>query len=122
MSPELTFEVSAYIKRALEEDIGTGDVTTDTIVPVDAVLRGRIVAKQGGVVAGLEVARHVMLALNKQITFTKNVLDGSSVTRGSFAVEGFAFLLVLANASLSVGVVEGLQSRPMMRFGRATMR
>ena len=83
MSPELTFEISAYIKRALEEDIGTGDVTTDTIVPLDASLRGRIVAKQDGVVAGLEVARHVMLALNKQISFTKNVVDGSSVTRGT---------------------------------------
>src|SRR5688572_33235887 len=87
MSPELTFEVSAYIKRALEEDIGSGDVTTDTIVPVNASLRGRIVAKQDGVVAGLDVARHVMLALNEQITFTKNVADGSSVKRGTVLVQ-----------------------------------
>lgn len=96
MSPELTFEVSAYIKRALEEDIGSGDVTTDTIVPADTSLRGRIVAKQDGVVAGLEVAKHVMLALNKQITFTKNVADGSSVTRGTVLaqVEGSARALL----------------------------
>jgi nicotinate-nucleotide pyrophosphorylase (carboxylating) len=96
MSPELTFEVSAYIKRALEEDIGSGDVTTDTIVPADASLRGRIVAKQDGVVAGVEVARHVMLALNKQITFTTNVADGSSVMRGTVLaqVEGSARALL----------------------------
>jgi nicotinate-nucleotide pyrophosphorylase (carboxylating) len=82
MSPALPPEISDYIKRALEEDIGTGDVTTDTIVPADASLRGRIVAKQDGVVAGLEVAKHVMLALSERITFVPNVADGSNVTRG----------------------------------------
>ena len=61
MSSELPLEISQYIKRALEEDIGTGDVTTDTIVPEGASLRGRIVAKQDGVVAGLDIAKHVML-------------------------------------------------------------
>src|SRR5829696_5022446 len=92
MSPELPVEVSVYIKRALEEDIGTGDVTTDSIVPADASLRGRIVAKQDGVVAGLEVAKQVMLALNKQITFAQKIADGSSVTRGTVLaqVEGSA--------------------------------
>ncbi len=45
MSPELPAEISQYITRALEEDIGPGDVTTNTIVPADASLRGRIVAK-----------------------------------------------------------------------------
>jgi len=59
MTPELPAEISQYIKRALEEDIGPGDVTTNTIVPPDAALRGRIVAKQDGVVAGLEIARQV---------------------------------------------------------------
>jgi nicotinate-nucleotide pyrophosphorylase (carboxylating) len=96
MSPELPVQVSVYIKRALEEDIGTGDVTTDTIVSVDASLRGRIVAKQDGIVAGLEVAKQVMLALNKQITFAQNVADGSSVTRGTVLaqVEGSARALL----------------------------
>ena len=88
MSSELPAEISHYIKRALEEDIGTGDVTTDTIVPEDASLRGRIVAKQDGVVAGLQVAKQVMLALNESVEFRANVKDGSKVTRGTVLAEG----------------------------------
>jgi nicotinate-nucleotide pyrophosphorylase (carboxylating) len=82
MTPDLPAEISRSIIRALEEDIGPGDVTTDTIVPADASLRGRIIAKQDGVVAGLEIARQVMLALSQQINFVAEVEDGSKVTRG----------------------------------------
>ncbi len=71
------------IIRALEEDIGPGDVTTNTIVPADASLRGRIIAKQDGVVAGLEIAKQVMLALSQHVTFVAEVQDGSKVTRGT---------------------------------------
>ena len=87
MSSELPVEISQYIKRALEEDIETGDITTDTIVPEDASLRGRIVAKQDGVVAGLDIAKHVMLALNERVKFQANVEDGSRVTRGTVLAE-----------------------------------
>jgi nicotinate-nucleotide pyrophosphorylase (carboxylating) len=87
MSSELPLEVSHYIKRALEEDIGTGDVTTDTIVPAHATLKGRIVAKQDGVIAGLEIAKHVMLALNEKVNFEANVKDGARVTRGTFLAD-----------------------------------
>jgi nicotinate-nucleotide pyrophosphorylase (carboxylating) len=96
MTPELPAEISQYIKRALEEDIGPGDVTTNTIVPPDAALRGRIVAKQDGVVAGLEIARQVMLTLNRTVIFSPQVNDGSSVTRGTVLahVEGSARALL----------------------------
>ena len=82
MISDLPPEISRSIIRALEEDIGPGDVTTDTIVPADASLRGRIIAKQDGVVAGLGIARQVMLALSQQINFVAEVEDGSKVTRG----------------------------------------
>jgi len=96
MTSELPVEISHCIKRALEEDIGTGDVTTDTIVPADASLRGRIVAKQDGVVAGLFVAEQVLLALSDRIKFVANVLDGARVSRGTVLadVEGPARALL----------------------------
>jgi nicotinate-nucleotide pyrophosphorylase (carboxylating) len=81
MSPELPAEVSQYISRALEEDVGSGDVTTDTIVPANASLRGRIVAKENGVVAGLEIARQVMLSLDHNVEFVVKVEDGTNVER-----------------------------------------
>lgn len=76
-----------YIKTALEEDIGAGDVTTDTIVPVAATLRGLIVAKQDGIGAGLDIAKEVFLTLNPDITFLAKTKDGSRVTRRDVLAE-----------------------------------
>ena len=87
MSSVLPVEIHDYIRRALEEDIGSGDVTTDNIVPADASLRGRIVAKQHGVVAGLKVAEQVMLALSEHITFGAMITDGSNVNCGTVLAE-----------------------------------
>jgi nicotinate-nucleotide pyrophosphorylase (carboxylating) len=84
MNSQLPGDIITCIRRALDEDIGSGDVTTNSIVPADACLMGRIVAKQGGVVAGLEIAKGVMFALNERVTFAAHVVDGESVTRGTF--------------------------------------
>ena len=94
--PNLSLEISNSITRALEEDIGPGDVTTNTIVPADASLRGRIVAKQDGVVAGLEIAKQVMLALDQHIMFDAQVKDGAKVSSGTVLanVEGSARALL----------------------------
>ena len=67
------------IRQALAEDIGSGDVTTDSIVPPDASLRGRIIAKQVGVVAGLNVAAAVWRELDERISFTPKTDDGVRV-------------------------------------------
>jgi nicotinate-nucleotide pyrophosphorylase (carboxylating) len=75
------------IKSALEEDIGTGDVTTNSIVPANASLRGRIIAKQDGIVAGIDIAKQVFLELNSQITFSPKVEDGLRVTRRTILAE-----------------------------------
>jgi nicotinate-nucleotide pyrophosphorylase (carboxylating) len=80
-------EVSDCIRRALDEDIGSGDVTTDTIVPPDASLRGRIVAKQNGVVAGLDVAEAVWSALDDRVGFTKKIEDGTVVENRTIVAE-----------------------------------
>jgi nicotinate-nucleotide pyrophosphorylase (carboxylating) len=83
----LSDEISQCIKRALAEDIGSGDVTTDSIVPANASLRGRIVAKQNGVVAGLQIAEAVFRELNEHITFTPHVSDGSKLESKTIVAE-----------------------------------
>ncbi len=45
------------IERALAEDLGAGDVTSESVVPADARARARLVQKAPGVVFGLELAR-----------------------------------------------------------------
>ena len=96
MISDVPAEISRSIIRALEEDIGPGDVTTNTIVPAGASLRGRIIAKQDGVVAGLEIARQVMFALSQHVTFVAEVEDGSKVTRGTVLanLDGLARVLL----------------------------
>jgi nicotinate-nucleotide pyrophosphorylase (carboxylating) len=71
------------LRRALDEDIGPGDVTTKSIVPSNARLVGQIVAKQDGVVAGLDVAREVFRILDERIEFFSRVDEGVSVRRGT---------------------------------------
>jgi len=79
---ELRAQILECINRALDEDIFTGDVTTESIVPLDAILLGNIVAKQAGVVAGLKVSRMVFQQLSADISVTANVSDGSFVEPG----------------------------------------
>jgi nicotinate-nucleotide pyrophosphorylase (carboxylating) len=83
----LPVEIIDSIRRALAEDIGSGDVTTDSIVPVNASLRGRIIAKQDGVIAGLEVAEAVWRELDERVSFTANVADGARVENRTVLAE-----------------------------------
>jgi len=83
----LPVDISQCIRRALDEDIGSGDVTTDTIVPANASLRGRIIAKQNGVVAGLPIAEAVWRELDERITFTPQVSDGAKVDNKTIVAE-----------------------------------
>jgi len=75
-------EIEEIIRRALAEDIGSGDVTSTWTLPADLRLRGKVVAKAPGIVAGLEVARRVFAAVDERITFKSRVADGSPVARG----------------------------------------
>ena len=75
----LPVEIIDSIRRALAEDIGSGDVTTDSIVPANASLRGRIIAKQDGVVAGLSVAKAVFSELDERVSLIAHVADGARV-------------------------------------------
>lgn len=75
------------LRRALAEDIGSGDVTTDSIVPTTAVMTCRIIAKQDGVVAGLAVAHAVFAELEPAVQFDAKVADGARVTSGQTLAE-----------------------------------
>jgi len=78
----LSNEILDCIRRALDEDIGTGDATTLSIVPPDATMRGQIIAKQDGIIAGLDVARAAYGLLDSDVDFAAQVADGSRVTKG----------------------------------------
>jgi nicotinate-nucleotide pyrophosphorylase (carboxylating) len=75
----LEVEVDAIVRRALEEDIGDGDVTTACTIGPDAWVTGRLLAKASGVVAGLEVVRAVFARLDARVRLVAHVADGDAI-------------------------------------------
>jgi nicotinate-nucleotide pyrophosphorylase (carboxylating) len=72
-------DILESIQRALAEDIGSGDVTTNSIVPAEAGMRGQIIAKQAGIIAGLDIARAVYLTVDPQVDFQSQIEEGAGV-------------------------------------------
>jgi nicotinate-nucleotide pyrophosphorylase (carboxylating) len=81
-STERLDQLRPIIQRALDEDIGDGDVTTLCTIPQDATLGGRFIAKAAGIIAGLEVARLTFALIDERVQFKFLVHDGDPVTRG----------------------------------------
>ncbi|MCL4506516.1 MAG: carboxylating nicotinate-nucleotide diphosphorylase [Chloroflexi bacterium] len=72
-------EITSSVQRALDEDIGAGDVTTNSIFPAESLMSGQIIAKQNGVIAGLDVAQLAFQLLDYSTTFTALVPEGATV-------------------------------------------
>lgn len=72
----------AIVDLALAEDIGTGDITTLATIPAAARADGAIIAKQAGVISGLEPAGFVFRRIDPTITFDPSVADGDEVAVG----------------------------------------
>jgi nicotinate-nucleotide pyrophosphorylase (carboxylating) len=76
--------VERAVSLALDEDLGpAGDITTDAIVPADAEGEAAIVSRQGGVVAGLDLAEAAFKALNPDIRFARMIEDGGKAEAGA---------------------------------------
>lgn len=77
-----SFILDPILRRALEEDIGTGDVTTMATVEPGTQASAELVAKEDFVLAGIDVARRVFQLLSAETAFEKLVTDGQAVKRG----------------------------------------
>ena len=75
--------VEPIVRAALAEDLGrAGDITTDSIIPADAVATARIAARKDGRVAGLEAALIAFRLLDPGISVTVERADGEDVPPG----------------------------------------
>lgn len=79
--------VKHLIDIALREDIGTGDITTDNLVPSQIEGHGVILAKEPLVIAGLDISRQVFECLDPQIRFRPRYTDGDSIKAGAVVLE-----------------------------------
>jgi nicotinate-nucleotide pyrophosphorylase (carboxylating) len=83
VSPLPRLLVEPIVRAALLEDLGrAGDITTDAVIPADARLRGAIVAREPGVVAGMDAAQLAFTLIDPAVIVAVERLDGSRVERG----------------------------------------
>lgn len=91
-------KIDHLIDLALEEDLPGGDITTDAIVPDDLPGRAVFLAKQEGVLAGIDLAARVFYRLDEKTEFIKNLEDGQEFSSGQILAEvrGKASILLKA--------------------------
>jgi nicotinate-nucleotide pyrophosphorylase (carboxylating) len=83
-------QVEEIIEKALDEDMPTGDITTDMLIPAHKKGNARFIAKSIGTLAGIEIARMVFFKVDPFLKFSINLSDGSLVKPGDLlgTIEG----------------------------------
>jgi nicotinate-nucleotide pyrophosphorylase (carboxylating) len=91
-----TDDLDAVVRRALEEDVGAGDVTTQATVPAQARARALITQKAPGVIYGLQAAEAVFAMLDPAALAERLVREGEWRERGGpvLAIDGRAAALL----------------------------
>ena len=74
--------IEGIVRAALDEDIGSGDITTLLTVPAGTIANASLVAKGNGIIAGIGVAQAAFAALDPQVTLQAHLADGSAVKPG----------------------------------------
>lgn len=76
------FIIDNMIENALREDIGTGDITTLSTIDSEIITHGVFIAKEEGVICGIEIVRRVFEILDPDIFFENILSDGDIAGKG----------------------------------------
>jgi len=87
MNKHVLKAANVLIDIALMDDVGDGDITTNTIVPAAIRRKAKMVAKEDGVVAGLPVAEMVFRKLDPDLCWNELVSEGDKVKKGDVLVQ-----------------------------------
>ncbi len=79
--------IKPVIDYALNEDIGNGDITTNSLIPVGLQSRATMIAKSSGIIAGLQVAEYIFRCLDPDIHWKTFISDGDSIKEGELILE-----------------------------------
>lgn len=74
--------INKLLDLGIEEDINTGDITTESIIPASTHGVATMTAKQDGVISGLEIVKMVYDRFQSDVVFTPYFKDGDAVKRG----------------------------------------
>lgn len=97
------------IDRALEEDIGSGDHSTLSCVPADASGVAKLLVKDNGIIAGVELAEQIFKRFDPNLHFERLIIDGSRVQKGDIA-------FIVSGSSRSILSTERLVLNFMQRM------
>lgn len=91
MLPE-NFDIDKHIEQWFAEDVGDGDHSALAAIPAEADRKVRLIIKDSGILAGVELAEYIFKYVDDSFIFTKFIEDGASVEFGqiAFTVEGKA--------------------------------
>jgi len=98
-------EVDFIIDHAFREDIGSGDITSNSLIPESTTAKASMTAKADGVVAGLPIAKKVFEKLDSKLIWKPLIKDGDRVKKGDLIVEieaGFRALLTGERLALNL--------------------
>lgn len=100
-------KVDLIIENTLEEDLGSGDVTTDAIFSVDDTCEALIIAKEEGIIAGIPIAERVFQKLDPEVTVAQKLKDGEHVNPGDeiLVIKG-SIHAVLSGERLSLNLLQ----------------
>ena len=83
----LDLNLNDLIERSLKEDVGTGDITTLSTIDAKKEITGRFIAKEDGILCGMDVVRAVFAFVDPTIRLTVNKEDGEKVVKGDVIAE-----------------------------------
>ncbi|NOR87892.1 MAG: carboxylating nicotinate-nucleotide diphosphorylase [Bacteroidales bacterium] len=101
--------IEELIKKSLEEDLGDGDHTSLSTIPVNSMGKAQLVAKEKGILAGVKIAEMVYKAVDSHTEFKIFIKDGSEINIGDIIFE-------VSGKSISILSAERLALNFMQRM------
>lgn len=94
--------IDELLDLAFAEDLGDGDHTTLSTIPADAMGRSRLIIKEDGILAGVDIAEKVLHKVDSSIKMEVMIGDGSEVKKGdvAFSAEGPVRSLLIAERTM----------------------
>ena len=82
------YYIKTVVKKALEEDLGPrGDITTNLINSKNKIIKAKIIAKQDGIIAGLDFCKTAFKSVCREAFFSKKVSDGKKIKKNELIAE-----------------------------------
>jgi nicotinate-nucleotide pyrophosphorylase (carboxylating) len=90
--------IRKFIQDSLAEDVGPGDYTSLSTIPADAVQKAKLLVKDDGIIAGLELSQYIFEEVDPRLKVNYLIYDGEFVSKGdvAFEVEGPARSITIA--------------------------